>query len=427
LSSLLNLEPWWRFAVALLIGALIGLEREFVQQRTGEDDFAGIRTFALMSLLGAIGAYLVEDYGLLPFLAAYIGIILMVWASYLGEIVRKHEEGITTEVAAISVPLLGALVVWGEFELASALGVIIALVLALKPTLRNLTSSMSAGDLRAILEFLLITAVVLPLLPNSNFGPFNVINPYQIWLLVVLVSGIGFFGYVLIKILGAEQGVGVTGVLGGLVSSTATTVSFSGRSKSNPELSSILAQGILLTSSVMFPRIIVEVAIVYTPLLPVIVIPLVAMLCANLGLVFYLWRRRNIRDQEERKPVEVSNPLRLPTAITFALAFVVVLIVVQWANEAFGEAGVYVASALSGVTDVDAITLSVSELASSSQMEAQVAGFAIVLAALVNTVAKAVMAWSLGSGELRKTIVRGFSLIVVTGLLSSLIIFVFAS
>jgi len=426
LENLLNLEPWWRFAVALLIGALIGLEREFVQQRTGEDDFAGIRTFALMSLLGAIGAYLVEDYGLLPFLAAYIGIILLVWSSYLGEIVRKHEEGITTEVAAISVPLLGAMVIWGEFELASALGVIIALVLALKPTLRNLTSRMSAGDLRAILEFLLITAVVLPLLPNRNFGPFNVINPYQIWLLVVLVSGIGFFGYVLIKILGAEQGVGVTGILGGLVSSTATTVSFSGRSKSNPELSSILAQGILLTSSVMFPRIMIEVAIVYTPLLRVIVIPMVAMLCANLGLVFYLWRRRNIRDQEERKPVEVSNPLRLPTAITFALAFVVVLIVVQWANEAFGEAGVYVASALSGVTDVDAITLSVSELASNSQLQPQVAGFAVVLAALVNTVAKAVMAWSLGSGELRKTILRGFSIVVLTGLVSSLIIWISA-
>jgi len=426
LENLLNLEPWWRFAVALLIGALIGLEREFVQQRTGEDDFAGIRTFALMSLLGAIGAYLVEDYGMLPFLAAYIGIILLVWASYLGEIIRKHEEGITTEIAAISVPLLGALVVWGEFELASALGVITALVLALKPTLRNLTSRMSAGDLRAILEFLLITAVVLPLLPNSNFGPFNVINPYQIWLLVVLVSGIGFFGYVLIKILGAEQGVGVTGVLGGLVSSTATTVSFSGRSKSNPELSSILAQGILLTSSVMFPRIMIEVAIVYTPLLRVIVIPMVAMLCANLGLVFYLWRRRNIRDQEERKPVEVSNPLRLPTAITFALAFVVILIVVQWANEAYGEAGVYVASALSGVTDVDAITLSVSELASSNQLQPQVAGFAVVLAALVNTVAKAVMAWSLGSGELRKTILRGFSIVVITGLVSSLAIILFS-
>ena len=426
MSDLINLEPWWRFAVALLIGALIGLEREFVQQKMGEEDFAGIRTFSLMSLLGAIGAYLVEDFGILPFLAAYIGIILLVWASYMGEIVRKHEEGITTEVAALIAPLLGAMVVWDEFEIASALGVITALVLAIKPAMRKLTSRMSAKDLRAILEFLLITAVVLPLLPNRNFGPFNVVNPYQIWLLVILVSGIGFFGYVLIKMLGAEQGIGVTGILGGLVSSTATTVSFSGRSKGNPELSSILAQGILLTSSVMFPRIMIEVAIVYTPLLHVIAIPMVAMLCASLGLVFFLRRRRNTLNAEERKPVEVSNPLRLPTAITFALAFVVILIVVQWANEAFGETGVYVASAISGVTDVDAITLSVSELASNSQMESQVAGFAVVLAALVNTVAKAVMAWTLGSTELRRTIIRAFGIVVLTGLVSSLIIFVSA-
>ncbi len=426
MSDLINLEPWWRFAVALLIGALIGLEREFVQQKMGEEDFAGIRTFSLMSLLGAIGAYLVEDFGILPFLAAYIGIILLVWASYMGEIVRKHEEGITTEVAAIIAPLLGAMVIWGEFEIASALGVITALVLAIKPAMRTLTSRMSTKDLRAILEFLLITAVVLPLLPNRNFGPFNVVNPYQIWLLVILVSGIGFFGYVLIKVLGAEQGVGVTGILGGLVSSTATTVSFSGRSKANPELSSILAQGILLTSSVMFPRIMIEVAIVYTPLLRVIAVPMVAMLCVSLGLVFFLRRRRNALDAEERKPVDVSNPLRLPTAITFALAFVVVLIVVQWANEAFGEAGVYVASAISGVTDVDAITLGVSELAANSQMESQVAGFAVVLAALVNTVAKAAMAWTLGSADLRRTIVRAFGIVVLTGLLSSLIIFVSA-
>ena len=140
MSDLINLEPWWRFAVALLIGALIGLEREFVQQKMGEEDFAGIRTFSLMSLLGAIGAYLVEDFGILPFLAAYIGIILLVWASYMGEIVRKHEEGITTEVAAIIAPLLGAMVIWGEFEIASEYqgG---SIQIAEKTLLRNLSTT----------------------------------------------------------------------------------------------------------------------------------------------------------------------------------------------------------------------------------------------------------------------------------------------
>lgn len=423
MNDILNLEPWWRFAVALLIGALIGLEREFIQQRKGEQDFAGIRTFSLMALLGATGAYLSRDYGLLPFLAVYVGLILLIWASYLGEIVREHEEGITTEVVALLVPLLGAMVVWDEFALASALAVITALVLALKPTLHNLARRMSAKDLRATLEFALITGVVLPLLPNRSFGPFNVLNPYQIWLLVVLVSGIGFLGYVLIKILGAEQGVGVTGVLGGLVSSTATTVSFSGRSKANPELSDILAQGVLLTSSVMFPRVMVEVAVVYTPLLSFIAVPMISMLVMNVGLVLFLRRRRRTALSEERKEVQVSNPLKISTAITFALAFVVVLILVQAANEAFGEAGVYLASALTGVTDVDAITLSASELASLNQISLQVAGTAVILATLVNTVAKGVMAWIIGSNELRRTIRMAFGLVLLTGIVSSAVVF----
>ncbi|NIS82053.1 MAG: DUF4010 domain-containing protein [Anaerolineales bacterium] len=423
MSDMLYLEPWWRFGVALLIGALIGLEREFVQQRMGEQDFAGIRTFSLMALLGAIGAHLSKDFGLLPFLAVYVGLILLVWASYIGEVFRQHEEGITTEVVALIVPLLGGMVIWGEFELASALAVITALVLALKPTLHNLARRMSAKDLRATLEFAIITAVVLPLLPNNNFGPFNVLNPRLIWLLVVLVSGIGFLGYVLIKILGAEQGVGVTGVLGGLVSSTATTVSFSGRSKGNPELSPILTQGILLTSSVMFPRVMVEVAVVYPPLLGIVVVPILAMLAVSLGLVFFLRRSRRGGETEERKEVDVSNPLRLTTAITFALAFVVVLIVVRVANELFGDAGVYIASAITGVTDVDAITLSASELASFGQIQPHVAGLAIILATLVNTVAKGVMAWVLGSKELRRTIVRAFGIVLLTGIVSSVIVF----
>jgi uncharacterized membrane protein (DUF4010 family) len=422
LSDLLNLEPWWRFAAALLIGALIGLEREYVQQRRAESEFAGIRTFSLFALLGAVAAYLGDRFGSWPFLLVYLGLILLVWASYMGEALRGHEEGITTEVAALLVPLLGAMVIWGEFALAAALAVVTALVLALKPRLHNLARRMSAEDLRATLEFSLITAVVLPLLPNRNFGPYGIFNPFQIWLLVVFVSGIGFLGYVLMKFLGAEQGVGLTGVLGGLVSSTATTVSFSGRSKEVPELSPIFVRGILLTSSVMFPRVMAEVAVVYPRLLRIVSVPLGAMLLVNLILVFYMWRRGRSSEQEQRQKVDVSNPLKLTAAITFGLAFSIVLVVVRVANEFFGDVGVYVASALSGLADVDAITLSASELASFGQLELRVAGAAIIVAALVNTIAKAVMAWVLGAPELRRTIVRAFGLILVTGVVSGVVV-----
>jgi len=415
MESMLNIEPWWRFAAALLIGALIGLEREFVQQRTEDQEFAGIRTFSLFALLGAVGAYVAKEHGIWPFVVAYIMLALLIWASYLGEIYRGHEEGITTEVVALIVPLLGAMVIWDNFELAAALGVITALILALKPTLHNLARRMSAVDLRATLEFALITAVVLPLLPNRNFGPFDVINPFQIWLLVILVSGIGFLGYILIKILGTEQGVGLTGILGGLVSSTATTVSFAGRSKENPGLSSILARGVLLASCIMFPRVMIEVGVVYAPLLNIISIPLVAMLIASLGGVYLLWRVRQEDEQESRERMEVSNPLRFSTALTF-------VIVVRAANEFFGYAGVYLASALTGVTDVDAITLSVSDLALSGQIELKVAAVAIPLATLVNTTAKVVIAWMLGSVELRRTIVRIYGFVLLTGIVSGVIV-----
>jgi uncharacterized membrane protein (DUF4010 family) len=281
---------------------------------------------------------------------------------------------------------------------------------------------MSPVDLRATLEFALITAVVLPLLPNRNFGPFDVINPFQIWLLVILVSGIGFLGYILIKILGAEQGVGLTGILGGLVSSTATTVSFAGRSKENPGLSSILARGVILASCIMFPRVMIEVGVVYAPLLNTLSIPLVAMLLASLGGVYLLWRVRKEDEEESREVMEVSNPLRFPTALTFALAFAIVLIVVRAANEFFGSAGVYLASVLTGITDVDAITLSVSELAGSGQIDLTAATVAILLAALVNTTAKALIAWVLGSVELRRTIVRVYGFVLLTGIVSSAIV-----
>ena len=416
ITEFVNLEPWWRFAAALLIGALVGLEREFVQQRSGEQEFGGIRTFSLMSLLGAVGAYLARDFGIVVFVGAYLGLILLLWASNLSTAMRGIEEGITSEIAALLVPLFGAMVIWDYAAVAGAMGVLTALILALKPTLHNLARRMSPADLRATLEFALISAVVLPLLPNKGFGPFGVLNPFQIWLLVVFVSGIGFFGYVLMKILGTEQGIGITGLLGGLVSSTATTLSFAGRSKVNESLSTMLARGILLASSVMFPRVLIEVAVVNSALLPRVIFPLGAMFLASVLVFFFLWRGKRDDEREEPGKVDLSNPLRLQTAVTFGLVFAVVLVAVRAGNEYFGSAGVYVASLLTGITDVDSITLSVSELALSGALEPRVASIAIVIASLVNTTTKGVMALTLGSIQLRNTIVRAFGIVIVVGL-----------
>ncbi len=423
ITQLLNLEPWWRFAAALLIGALIGLEREFVQQRSGEQEFGGIRTFALMSLLGAVAAFLTDQYGPLIFVVVYLGLILLLWASLLASSMRGVEEGITTEVTALLVPLFGAMMIWNQPAVAAALGVITALILALKPRLHGAARRMSAEDLRATLEFSIITAVVLPLLPNEGFGPYGVLNPFQIWLLVVFISGIGFLGYVLMKYLGPERGIGITGILGGLVSSTATTLSFAGRSKTNAGLSTVLAQGILLASCVMFPRVLVEVAVVNPALVRQVVVPLVMMLIAGLIAVYILRRRGRAEEKVDHGGVELSNPLRLKTAITFGLVFAVVLVVVEAANEYFGSAGVYIASILAGITDVDSITLSVSNLSMKGLLDTRVAAIAIILATIMNTIAKAVMAMVLGTPRLRRLVSRAFGFVVLAGLISGAAVF----
>jgi uncharacterized membrane protein (DUF4010 family) len=417
-------EPWWRFAAAILIGALIGLEREFVQQRSGEQEFGGIRTFALMALLGAIAAHFTQRFGLLLFMGAYVGLILLLWASNIGPAMRGEEEGITTEIAALMTPLLGAMVIWDAPELAAALGVVTALILALKPGLHDLARRMSAEDLRATLEFAIITAVILPLLPNEGYGPYSLLNPFLIWLLVVFVSGIGFVGYVLMKVLGAEEGIGLTGLLGGLVSSTATTLSFAGRSKSSLGLSDALAQGILLASSVMFPRVLVEVAVVNRSLLPYVAIPLGAMMLVGALIVGLYWLQHRAQHHGEHpSKVRLGNPLRLRTAIGFGVLFALVLVAVRVANEYLGSAGVYAASVLTGVTDVDSITLSVADLSLNGALEPQVAGVAIVLAALVNTATKGIMAGALGSQELRRTIWRSFGLVLLAGMIVSVLTF----
>jgi len=424
MDNLINLEPWWRFGAALLLGALIGLEREFIQQRTDHREFGGIRTFALLGLLGASAAYYSDRYGILLFIGAYVGVIMLVWAGTIGNALRGVDEGITTEVAAMMVPLLGAMIVWGESNLAGAIGVVTALILALKPRLHGLARQMSSDDLQATLQFALITAVILPLLPNQGLGPYSVINPYQLWLLVVLVSGISFSGYVLMKVLGARKGIGLTGLLGGLVSSTATTVSFAGRSKQGEEVSHILAQGILLASCIMFPRVMIEVAIVNGALLSPLFLPVGGMFLAGLVTVAILWWRTRGFSTDDSEVTSLSNPLRLSTAVGFGLIFAVVLIAVRAANEFFGSAGVFVASALTGLTDVDSITLSISELAASGQLGEQTAVLSIMLAILMNTLTKGVLAWTLGSKLLRRVVVRSFAVMLLTGIVLTGIYFI---
>ncbi|MGA9531341.1 MAG: MgtC/SapB family protein [Anaerolineales bacterium] len=416
MELLINIEPWWRFGAALLIGAMIGIEREFVQQRNESASFAGIRTFALISLFGSLAAYAAQLHGIEIFYLAYGGFFLLIAGNRVASVNQGLTTGMTTEVVAVLTPLLGALVIWDHAEVAAALGVITALMLAMKPRLHRIARKMSNEELRATLQFGLLSLVILPLLPDQPLGPFGVLNPFRIWLLVILVSGISFLGYLLMKFGTAASGTGLAGLFGGLVSSTATTVSFAGRSKEAPQIGTLAANAIILASAISFPRIIVEVLVVHSPLLRLLALPLGAMLITGGGIAYAIWRNQpSDREEPIDGGVEVSNPLRLQSALTFGALFTVVLILVRYANEFFGRAGLYIASGLSGLTGVDSITLSASGLAADAQLTLEAAALAILAATLVNMLFKLALASALGSAQMRRIVTPAFLLIIAVG------------
>jgi len=417
--SLSDFEPWWRFGFALLIGALIGLEREFYQQQERSPDFAGIRTFSLIALLGSVSSFLANDFGTILAAVALGGLVLMTTVSYSRTLQRTGvETGITTEVAAILTFLFGVLVMGDHPLVAIALAVIAALLLALKGELHGFIRNMGPEDIHATLQFALVAAVILPLLPDRPIDPLGLLNPFQIWLMVVFVSGIGFSGYVLMKTLGPSQGINLTAILGGLASSTATTISFSSASQEHPRLAHRYARAVVLASTVMLPRVLLLILVVHPPLILKVIIPLATMLVAGASFIFVL---QPVRPQEEaavHDPSEVKNPLRLLTAIRFGLLFALVLIVLEYAQSFLGATGVYLASFLSGLTDVNAITLSVTRLVADGELVSDVAATAVVIAALMNTVSKGAICYFSGTPELRRPVIKAFALMVSAGAIS---------
>lgn len=422
--SISEFEPWWRFGFALVIGALIGLEREFFQQKEDSPDFAGIRTFSLIALLGSVSSYLADDFGIILAALALGGLILMIVVSYSGALVRsKTETGITTEVAAILTFLFGVLVMGDHASVAIALAVITSLLLTFKGKLHGFIRNMSVDDIHVTLQFALVAAVILPLLPNRTIDPLGLLNPFQIWLMVVFVSGIGFSGYVLMKIWGPSRGINLMGVLGGLASSTATTISFSSASREYPQMAQHYARAVVLASTVMFPRVLFLILVIHPPLAFKVIIPFILMLLT--GLIFIFVSQKNMSPEAVaiHPEYKITNPLKLSTAIKFGLLFAFVLIVVEYSQKLLGSSGVYLASFLTGLTDVDAITLSVARLVKNAQLSSDVAGISVMIAALMNTVSKGAISYFSGSPELRKPVIRAFILMVLVGAVSSGVVF----
>jgi uncharacterized membrane protein (DUF4010 family) len=406
-------ELFFRFGIALLIGFLIGLQREHdydVTDKPDERTFAGVRTFSLIALLGCTAAYLSDLFSSSwIYVGVFLSLSLMIGIAYY-IVANKGSVGMTTEVAALLTAMVGALAYWEQLALAVALGVAATALLSFKLELHGFAERLNRQDVLATLKFAIITAIILPVLPTEPIWdqpPFDVLVPYKIWLMVVLISGISFSGYVLIKIVGSRRGIGLTGILGGLASSTAVTLSFSQRSRNNTSLGKPFALAIMLSWAVMFGRVLIEVAVVHPPLLSSLWLPITAAGLLGLAYGLYLYFSPKAVDEED---VEVSNPFELGPAITFGLLYGFILLATNAAEQFFGSAGLYLSSVISGLADVDAITLTTAELSRSGTIEPTTATRAIVLAVVSNTCVKGAIVLSTGSAALRKAILPGFIL-----------------
>lgn len=415
--------PYPSLALALLAGLLIGLEREHSKPATEERRgfTGGVRTYPIFSLLGATAALMMEKFGPLPLFGAGLGLSLFLAIGYWRDSEQGH-VGLTSEGSALLAFFLGGLStapvlvpVSHRIFVVAAIAVGATFLLSQKTELRQFSAKLSRDDVIATVKFLIIAVVMLPVLPNEPYGPYGALNPYRIGFMVLLIAGIGFVGYVAMRLFGHGKGLLITGAIGGLVSSTAVTLASAARAKQTPALAPISALAVVIAATIMFIRVLITVAAVESSLVPRLAIPLLAMAAVSAGAVaLMIFRDRS--HSGERGDVKLSNPFELGRAFQFGAFFVFILVVSRWASETFGDAGTYFTGLLAGLTDVDAITLSMSNLVKTQAIAPEVATRTIVIAVASNTVVKAVMAVALGGWGFARRIIEVSAITLVVGL-----------
>ena len=404
----------YRLAVAVAIGLLIGIERGWKGREAEEGEREiGLRTLALLGLVGGLAGLLGAEFGGLLIGLIFVGLAILLGLVYRVKADERGDIGLTTEVAALATFLLAALSGLGHMAVASAGAVVMAVLLGYKGQLHGWLRALKRAELNAGFKLLLISVVLLPLLPDRGFGPWQALNPYTIWWMVVLIAAISFVGYFAIRIAGARAGTIFTGVFGGLASSTATTLNLArlaGRRRGGKPL---LAGGILLACGTMFPRMLLVATIVHTPLFAPLLWPALVMALMTYGPA--LWLLRKPHDAKDADDLLPANPLELTSALSFGALLALVMLLGRALVEWVGDAGVYALAAASGVADVDAITLSLAAMSGEELAERTVA-LAIVIAASVNSLAKAAMAGFVGGRELGVKVGLPLGVAVAAGL-----------
>lgn len=407
--------------VALASGALIGIEREQSAAHENKPRLGGIRTFPLLALAGALSALLAHTLGVWPILGALLVVGAFLAVSYFEEWTRDATPGVTTEVAALITFLLGVMALLPDlpmdaghrYLLIVASASVVMALLSFKTPLHRAVARVSNDDIYATAKFVILALVVLPLLPDRTYGPLEVLNPYNIGLMVVLVAAISFMGYIAARVIGARKSVAMTGILGGLVSSTAVAFDLSARAAATPALTSLAASSILVASSTMFVRVLVMIFVVDATLLPELLTPLAAMTLAGYGCAALLYLRP-AGSHLDGTTVPHRNPFELSVALKFGLFYAVVMLCAKAAQTYFGSRGLYVASTLAGFGDVDALILSVARFHQEG-LAGPSAAAAITLATMTNSVVKAGLTAWLGNAPLAWRVAAGVATMLMAG------------
>jgi len=402
-----GIEVLPQFLTSLAIGLLIGLERE-----RNPSAKAGLRTFALVSIFGTLIAMLSSKLNSPWLLIAGLLIVgAMIIAAYFNSSNEERDPGTTTIAALLLCYALGALIWYGQAMLAIMLAITTTTLLYFKPELRGITQKLTRRDLVSILQFLVLTFIVLPILPDQNYGPYGAFNPYQAWMMVVLISGLSLAGYVALNWSGNRYGPVLIGFLGGVVSSTATTLAYARHGRDNENMLHLSATVILISSQVVLLRLLVVSAVIAPAVLPKLLLPMGTGLAFGIFATLLGWKKLN-RNTELPKPSS-TNPTEIPAALSFALIYVVILLAAAWLSDIAGHRGLYAVAAISGLTDVDAITLSSLRLFDLEKMSGVYAITSIAIAFLANMVLKFGLVVFIGGRQLAKHVVIGFSAMCV--------------
>lgn len=419
-----TIDALWRLGVGLMLGLLVGLQREVLEEKF----FAGIRTFALIGVFGTMCGLLVEFFGGWTVAAGFGAIIALVCIGHISEQncaatkkiksgsepaetgEEKPRLGITTEIAALLVYAIGAYLAKGSPAVGVAVGGSVAILLHWKEEIHGIVEQLGANDVRAILQFVLITFIILPVLPNQSYGPYGVFNPREIWMLVSLIVGISLSGYLVYKFLGAKLGILFGGLIGGTISSTATTVTYARRTREAPGADHMAAIVVVIASGVVFARLLVEISVVAPSFVREAAIPigLVGAFAFILGAVLFgiSWRKNEMGAMPQQE-----NPTQLKSALWFAAMYAFILLTVEATRNYLGNEWLTLAAILSGLADMDAITLSLSRMVQNEELEPGRGWRLILTAGISNLAFKGVMAAWLGSRSFGWRIILLFGLI----------------